>query len=69
MGMRKYKRQVAKARMRIIGFEQINKNFGVVNTDGVANWRLALMDKNAERAQVAKRKKAKRKLKKVERTA
>ena len=69
MGMRKYKRQVAKARMRIIWFEQINKNFGVVNTDGVANWRLALMDKNAERAQVAKRKKAKRKLKKVERTA
>ena len=65
MGLRKYKRQIAKARMRIIGFERINKNFGVINSDGVANWRLALMDKNAERAQVGKGKKAKRKIKKV----
>lgn len=67
--MRKYQRQVAKARMRIVGFEHINKNFGVKNADGVPNWRLALMDKKAERAQLAHGIKAKRKLKKIERTA
>ena len=69
MGMRKYQRQVAKARMRIVGFEHINKNFGAKNADGVPNWRLALMDKKAERAQLAYGIKAKRKMRKIERTA
>ena len=69
MGMRKYKRQVAKARMKMVGFERINKNFSVKNADGVPNWRLALMDRKAERAQLAQGIKAKRKLKKIERTA
>ncbi len=67
--MRKYKRQVAKARMKVLGFEHINKNFGVANADGIKNWRLALMDKKAERAQLAQGIKAKRKIRKIERKA
>ena len=69
MGLRKYKRQIAKARMRVVGFERINKNFSVKNKDGIPNWRVALMDKKAERAQLAQGIKAKRKIRKIERTA
>ena len=69
MGMRKYQRRVAEARMKIVGFEHIHKNFSVKNADGVPNWRIALKDKKAERAQRANGIKAKRKVKKIERTA
>lgn len=69
MGMRKYRRQVAKARMKVVGFERINKNFSVKNADGIPNWRLALMDKKAERAQAVQGMRARRKLRKLERTA
>lgn len=69
MGMRKYKRQVAKARMKVVGFERINKNFSVKNADGIPNWRLALMDKKAERAQAVQGMRTRRKLRKLERTA
>lgn len=67
MGMRKYKRQVAKARMRAVGFEHVNKNFSVENADGVKNWRLALMDKRAEQAMRAGARR--RRIRKLERTA
>lgn len=69
MGFRKYKRQIAKARMKIVGFEHINKNFGVKNAEGVPNWRLALQDEKAHRAQIAYGLKNKRKIRKIERTA
>jgi hypothetical protein len=65
MGLRKYQRQIAKARMRIIGFEHINKNFSAKNTDGVPNWRLALIDRKAKQAQLANAKKPTRKSKRV----
>jgi hypothetical protein len=69
MGLRSAKRQIAKARMRAIGFEHVNKNFSVQNADGVTNWRLALTDKKAERLQLSHGFKAKRKIKRIERTA
>lgn len=69
MGMRKYRRQVAKARMKVVGFERINKNFSVKNADGIPNWRLALMDKKAEQAQAVQGMRTRRKLRKLERTA
>ena len=69
MGLRKYKRQIAKDRMKFIGFDKINKNFSVRNPDGVPNWKLALMDEKAHRAQIAYSFKNRRKLKKIERTA
>ena len=55
--------------MKMVGFERINKNFGVKNAEGVQDWRLALMDKKAERAQLAQGIKAKRKIRKIERKA
>ena len=65
MGLRSIKRQIAKARMKIVGFEHINKNLDAMNSDGVKNWRLALTDKKAEQAQTAYGRKNKRKIKRV----
>lgn len=65
MGIRSIKRQIAKARMKILGFEHINKNFSVRNTDGVPNWKLALMDENAHKQQTAYSRRIKRKIKRV----
>lgn len=69
MGLRAYKRQVAKDRMRVLGFEHINKNFSVRNQEGIPNWKLALKDAKAHRAQIDYYFKNRRKLKKIERTA
>lgn len=69
MGLRKYKRQIAKDRMRVTGFDKINKNFSVRNPEGVPNWKTALIDEKAHRAQIAYSFKNRRKLKKIERTA
>ena len=69
MGLRKYKRNIAKARMKITGFDKINKNFGVKNPEGEANWRTALKDEKAHMAQIAYGLKNKRKIRKIERTA
>ena len=65
MGLRSVKRQIAKARMKIVGFEHINKNFSVRNTDGVPNWKLALQDEKAHRDQTAYGRKNRRKIKRV----
>jgi hypothetical protein len=65
MGLRSAKRQIAKARMKIVGFEHINKNFSIRNTEGVPNWKLALMDENAHRIQTAYSRRIKRKIKRV----
>ena len=77
MSGRALKRAVAKARMTAMGFGNVNRGMSKRSSDGVPNWRKALMDKGAEQAQMMKglrikqRKEAKkavsrRKIKKVE---
>lgn len=46
MGMRKYKRQIAKAHLRAVGVGNVNRKMGM-ETDGVKVWRLALDDSTA----------------------
>ena len=65
MGMRRHLRQIAKDRMRVMGFDKINKNFSVRNPEGIPNWRLALIDEKAHRLQTAYGRKPRRKVKKV----
>lgn len=65
MGIRSAKRQIAKARMKIVGFEHINKNFGVRNTEGVPNLKLALTDEKAHEKQTEYGRKNRRKIKRV----
>ena len=65
MGLRSAKRQIAKARMKIVGFEHINKNFSIRNTEGVPNWKLALTDEKAHRQQTEYGRKNRRKIKRV----
>ena len=65
MGLRKYKRQIAKARLKIIGVEQVNSEMGATNADGIPNWKVALMDEKAHRAQIAYSLRNRRKIKKV----
>lgn len=43
MGMRKYKRQIAKARLAAVGVGNVNRKMGRVK-DGVKVWRLAFAD-------------------------
>ena len=80
MGLRRYKRQIAKARLAIMGRENINGTFSVKNADGIPIWKTALYGKTGEaayRAQMnhgrllkareeSRKALAKRKLKKVE---
>ena len=63
MGIRSIKRQIAKARMKIVGIDRVNRRMGASNAEGVKNWRLALTDESAHRKQIAYSKK--RKLKRV----
>lgn len=65
MGTRNVKRQIAKARLRIIGNEQINRKLSDRNSEGIPNWRVALMDERAHRAQIAYGLKNRRKIKRV----
>lgn len=54
MGLRKYKRQIAKARLAAANFGSINKKFGI-KKDGVPLWRAILTGKegrDAERVQM-----------------
>lgn len=48
MGMRKYKREIARQRMRTVGVGNVNKKMGKI-VRGVSAWRLAL--KPGKRAQ------------------
>ena len=65
MGTRNIKRQIAKARLKIMGVEQVNGAMGYTNSDGVPNWKVALQDERAHMAQTAYGRKNRRKIKKV----
>ena len=51
--MRKYLRQIAKARMTAMGIGNVNRGLGKKGEDGVANWRKALYGKSGEAAEKA----------------
>ena len=51
MGLRKYKRQIEKARMTAAGVGNVNKKMHIADENGVVNWRKAL-GKAAERDQM-----------------
>lgn len=74
MGLRKYKRQIAKNRMAMDGVGNVGDKMHLVGPDGVPNWRRALLQ-DAEKARLARiiaNKNAKRKthrIKKVEGSA
>ena len=55
MGLRKYKRQIAKDVMTTAGVGNVNRKMKLKGEDGVPNWRKALT-KQAETAQIRKRK-------------
>ena len=55
MGVRKYKRTIAKERMRALGIDRVNKRFGRVQ-DGLSNWRRALTGETGEAARTAQMK-------------
>lgn len=58
MGLRSAKRAIAKARLKAIGVDRVNRRLKVVDTDtGLAIWRKVLADDKAHDAQ-AKGKKA-----------
>ena len=80
MGLRTYKRQIAKARLQVIGAGNVNKKMSKKNPEGVPTWKLMLSGKTgqeAHRAQMnlgklikakddSKRRISKRKIRKVE---
>ena len=75
MGLRKYKRQIAKARMAAAGVGNVNKKMHIRRGDCSANWRFALT-KEGEKAQLVQaaqiikaRQFAKRKIRRIDRTA
>ena len=55
MGVRKYKRQIAKARLKAIGVDKVNRRMSV-DTDGGKIWRKVLDDPKAHDAQAKGRK-------------
>ena len=55
MGVRKYKRQIAKARLKAIGVDKVNRRMSV-DTDGGKIWRMVLDDAKAHDAQAKGRK-------------
>ena len=70
MGLRRIKRQMAKARMTAAGVGNVNRKLRLVGEDGVANWRKALTPagEKAQKAQAQRIKRARnprRKLKEV----
>lgn len=64
MGLRKQKRQIAKARLTALSVGHVNKAMHT-EQDGVKNWRRALIDPAAEKAQLIHGIKTRRKIKKV----
>ncbi len=52
MGMRKYKRQIAKARLTALGVERVNRKMRKVK-DGIALWRVVLIGKTGKEAETA----------------
>ena len=67
MSLRKWQRGIAKARMSAMGFGNVNRGMAKKSSDGVPNWRKALQDENAERAQMmaGKRIKARKEAKRI----
>jgi hypothetical protein len=65
MGTRNIKRQIAKARMKVIGIDRINRRMKEKNNDGVPNWKAILTDEKAHFLQTAYGRKNSRKIKKV----
>ena len=55
MGVRKYKRQIAKARLKAIGVDKVNRRLRVVS-EGAPIWRKVLADAKAHDAQAKGRK-------------
>ena len=64
MGLRKQKREIARARFKVLGINP-NKVMGKENSNGDKNWRIVLKDDTALRKQIAYSMKSKRKIKKV----
>ena len=60
MGLRRIKRQMAKARITAAGVGNVNKKMRLVGADGVPNWRKALTPAGGK-AQMEKAWKVKRK--------
>ena len=52
MNIRSIKRQIAKARIKALGGDRINKNFSI-DRDGVPTWKRALYGKSGEAAHKA----------------
>ena len=50
MGVRKYKRQIAKARLKAIGVDKVNRRLRVAS-EGAPIWRKVLADAKAHDAQ------------------
>lgn len=65
MGLRNIKRQIAKARLKVIGVDRINRRLSDTNAEGVPNWKTALQDEKAHRAQTAYSLRNRRKIKRV----
>ena len=75
MGLRSYKRQIAKARLTAAGVGNVNSKLATKNADGLPNWKKALYGESGQAAEkaliMAGRKKvnkrivSRRKLKKV----
>ena len=55
MGVRKYKRQIAKARLKAIGVDKVNRRLRIDNGGGKI-WRMVLADAKAHDAQAKGRK-------------
>lgn len=55
MGVRKYKRQIAKARLKAIGVDKVNRRLSV-DRGGGKIWRMVLDDAKAHDAQAKGRK-------------
>ena len=67
--MRKYLRQVAKARMKAVGVDRVNRRMSKNSQNGKAIWREFLWGEFAAQATKAQiRPKLKRKIRKIEQT-
>lgn len=53
MGLRAIKRQMAKARLAVMGVGNVNRKLKLTKEDGVPNWKKALFGKTGESAHKA----------------
>lgn len=53
MGIRSVKRQIAKARLMVMGVGNINRKMSMTNASGVPAWKRALYGKSGEEAHKA----------------